>query len=136
MAVIDIRNEIMKILEQDEKIAGEVTREVLKKTGKEAAQKLRNSSKALFEPSGKHDKKYYQGWTSTTEEGRLQTETIVYGKSGTSQLAHLLEYGHVSRNGTGRTFKPVQGKEHIAPVERWATETAHNEILRKLTGKV
>lgn len=60
--------------------------------------------------------KYAKGWTSKVEENRLGAVGVIYNK--TPGLPHLLEHGHVSRNGTGRTFGVVPGIEHIAPVER------------------
>lgn len=60
--------------------------------------------------------KYAKNWTSTVETSRLGATGTIYNK--TPGLPHLLEHGHVSRNGTGRTFGMVPGIEHIAPVEQ------------------
>lgn len=131
MATTDIRKEIMKILEEDQKTAGEITRKVLAETGREASKKLRNVSKQMFKPTGRYDNDYNKGWASKSDKGRLTFTSVIYGKSGTYQLAHLLENGHAKRGG-GR----VEGKAHIKPVEEWATETAYQRVMQELTGKV
>lgn len=63
---------------------------------------------------------YRRDWTSTDEPvGRLGKKKIVHNADH-YRLAHLLEKGHVSRNGTGRTFGSVKAYPHIKPVEEWA----------------
>lgn len=89
---------------------------------KEAAKRARSASRAAFGAG-----KYASGWRSQITTGRLRVEAVVYGGSPTSSLAHLLEHGHVTRNGTGRTFKDTPGHEHIAPVNDWAQE----ELIRR-----
>ena len=50
---------------------------------------------------------------------------IIYGKSKTYPLAHLLEYGHLTRNGKRRTKAIV----HIAPVEEWAVKESTEKVI-------
>ena len=71
--------------------------------------------------------KYAKGWTSTVEESRLGATGVIYNK--TPGLPHLLEHGHVSRNGTGRTFGVVAGIEHIAPVERKIVDDFEKQMI-------
>ena len=86
---------------------GEITTQI----GKKGVQALRRASKdALKTGSGK----YARGWKTQVEKGRLGTTVIIYNEH--PGLPHLLEYGHVSRNGTGRTYGEVPGHEHIQPV--------------------
>ena len=47
-------------------------------------------------------------------------------------LTHLLENGHVSRNGTGRTFDPVKAYPHIAPVQKILGEQLEKKLKVKL----
>lgn len=108
-------DEIKKILNEYE---GEVTKNVdsiTKKIGQKGAAALRNKSKDTFE-----GKEYAKGWTATTEKTRLYTVVTIHNKRQAG-LAHLLEFGHVSANGTGRNYQtdkaPVEGRAHIAPVE-------------------
>ena len=102
---------------------------VIPKVAKEAASKLRSESRAQFGRG-----KYASGWKSKSERGRLNVVAKVYGESGTYQLAHLLEYGHVTRNGTGRTWdtKDKTAHPHIAAVEEWAMDKAYNDMMDEL----
>lgn len=101
--------------------------EVIPKVAKEAAAKLRSESRAQFGRG-----KYASGWKSRNEKGRLTVVSKVYGESGTYQLAHLLEHGHVTRNGKNRVYPRTPAHVHIEPVEQWATDKAYNDLMDKL----
>lgn len=101
----------------------EAAAEVVPKVAKEAAKRLKSSSP-------RRSGKYAKGWASKDEKGLYTVSATVYGKSGTYQLAHLLENGHALRGG-GR----VAGISHIKPVEEWAVEKAISEITKKLEGQ-
>lgn len=101
----------------------EVTTQVIDQVSKEAVKKLRQES-----PKGSKAK-YARGWTRKVETGRLTVGATVYGKTGTYQLAHLLEHGHAKRGG-GRTSAIV----HIKPVEEWAVDEAYSRIMHRLEG--
>lgn len=92
----------------------------IREVAKESVKKLKQTSPGT---------KYPKGWAVRYERGRLQTGATIYGKSGTYQLAHLLEHGHAKRGG-GRTAPIV----HIKPVEEWATEEVHERMVQKLGG--
>ena len=63
---------------------------------------------------------YSADWTYTDEPtGRFSVKRVVHNERH-YRLAHLLEKGHVIRNGTQRTFGSTSGKEHIKPVNDWA----------------
>ena len=123
MAGIDLDKAVMDTLSQYGEVAIEATKEAVAEVAKESAKKLKSSS-----PRGRTGK-YAKGWTSKVETGRVSASATVYGKSGTYQLAHLLEHGHAKRGG-GRTT-PIQ---HIEPVEQWAVEEALQRITQKLEG--
>lgn len=123
MAGIDLDKAVKDILSQYGEVAIEATKEAVAEVAKESAKKLKSSS-----PRGRTGK-YAKGWTSKVETGRVSASATVYGKSGTYQLAHLLEHGHAKRGG-GRTT-PIQ---HIEPVEQWAVEEALQRITQKLEG--
>ena len=105
--------------------------EAIDEVSKEAVTKLKKESRAEF---GNGD--YSKGWTRKLEKGRLRVMATVYGKKPTAQLAHLLEKGHVTRNGTGRTFKPTPAHEHIKPVSDWAQDEALDRAISKLEKRV
>lgn len=123
MAGIDLDKAVKDTLSQYGEVAIEATKEAVAEVAKESAKKLKSSS-----PRGRTGK-YAKGWTSKVETGRVSASATVYGKSGTYQLAHLLEHGHAKRGG-GRTT-PIQ---HIEPVEQWAVEEALQRITQKLEG--
>lgn len=100
----------------------EVTK-VVPQVAKEAVKKLKAQS-----PRGAKGK-YAKGWTYKKDIGRLTVGATIYGKPGTYQLAHLLEYGHAQRNG-GRTKAIV----HIRPVEEWAIDEVINRTIEGIEG--
>ena len=112
--------DVKKILEQYASDAAEVMNETIEQVAKDG-------SKRLKQTSPKRTGKYAKGWTQTVEKGRMTVSAIIHGKSGTYQLAHLLEKGHLTRNGT-RTKELV----HIAPVDKWVVEEAVRRTIYKL----
>ena len=102
---------------------GEITTQI----GKKGVQALRRASKdALKTGSGK----YARGWKTQVEKGRLGTTVIIYNEH--PGLPHLLEYGHVSRNGTGRTYGEVPGHEHIQPVAEELVRDFEKKVVEAL----
>lgn len=65
----------------------------------------------------KHKGKYAKGWTVKTEKGFGYIKSTIHNKTD-YQLTHLLERGHLTRNGGKSKAIP-----HIEPVE--------SEILKK-----
>lgn len=101
--------------------------EAIDEVSKEAVKKLKSESKQKF---GNGD--YAKGWTRKWEKGRVRVTAIIYGKKPTYQLAHLLEHGHVTRNGTGRTYRRTPAHEHIQQVSDWAQDEALDRAISKL----
>lgn len=99
-----------------------ITKEVTKK----GVQALRTESANTFGTTKSRKEKYAKTWTSTFESKPLYVTGIIYNKQ--AGLPHLLENGHVTRNGTGR----VEGREHIATVEREVQRIYVEEVLSKL----
>ena len=95
--------------------------------GKKGVQALRQESRTkVQEQTGE----YARGWKSTVDHGRLSTTVTIYNEH--YGLPHLLEHGHVIRNGTGRVYGEVRGREHIAPVEEELVEAFEREVVEKL----
>lgn len=118
----DFREVVQKYLEEQRYEAIEAMSEAIDEVAKESVKKLKAAS-----PRGK-TQKYYKGWTYKIEKGRLSHGSVVYGKTGTYQLAHLLEHGHARRGG-GRD---VDAKEHIKPVETWAIDEVIDRTVTKI----
>lgn len=98
------------------------------KAAQEAVTEVVSESVKKLKQSGpKKSGKYAKGWTSKIEKTAATVDAVIYGKSGTYQLAHLLENGHAKRGG-GR----VDGIVHIKPVEEWAIAEVETRIREKV----
>ena len=116
---------INQLLDEYEADTEKTTAEVVKEVTQDGVKALKSAS-GIFNGT-----KYKSGWTSKVETGRLYTTGVIYnGKL--PGLPHLLEYGHVTRNGTGRTYAPTPAHAHIAPVEKELVETFEREVVAKL----
>lgn len=66
--------------------------------------------------------KYKRGWAvKTAYESEEDLRVLVYNRSEPT-LTHLLENGHVIKNGTGRVYGRVQAQPHIAQAEQAAAQ--------------
>ena len=74
---------------------------------------------------------YVKGWTTQFEEKRVTKQGTIYNKLEPG-LPHLLEYGHATRNGTGRTFAPTPAHPHIAKVEQTLVDEFEKKIREGL----
>lgn len=113
---------ISKILAEYEGEVSENLADAVKKVARKGAQAVAAEASSKF-----NGKEYASGWTSRIDTGRLTTQGIIYNKSEPG-LAHLLEHGHVSKNGTQRVFGDVEGRPHIAPVEEKIAEEFEKEV--------
>lgn len=84
-------------------------------------------AKALRAASPKKTGEYAKGWKARIERGRLETTATLYN-SGYPGLAHLLEYGHLLRNGTRRNLGTVPPRVHIEPIEEQITAGFEKQI--------
>lgn len=96
--------------------------EIVKSVSKAGAKALRAQSKQTFGGSGK----YAKGWTSATQTGRISAKGIIYNKD-IPGLPHLLEHGHLNRDGS-RT----PGKIHIAKIEDQLEKSLEKELTERL----
>ena len=118
---LDLREVVQKYIEEQRYEVIEAMSEAIDEVAKESVKKLKSES-----PKGATGD-YAKGWTYKIEKGRLQHGSVVYGKSGTYQLAHLLEFGHAKRNG-GRTA----AVPHIKKVEEWAIDEVIDRTIEKV----
>lgn len=104
---------------------------ITKKMGQKGAQALRQQSKQALK---QHSGKYAQGWKHEFYKTSRSSKTTIHNEH--YSLPHLLEHGHVTRNGTSRVsmnmMRPTPAHEHIAPVAESLTESFEREVLEKL----
>ena len=118
--VDDLSKEIMKALENYSDDISEVVEEVSNDVGKEAVGELKTTSP-------KKRGSYAKGWRLKKDKlGRNRYSVKIHNKTD-YQLTHLLEFGHVTRNG-GRT----KAIPHIRPAE----EKYSKEYEKKLRQKI
>lgn len=116
-----------------EEYGGEVREnlgQITKSVTQAGVQALRSESAATFGTTKRRKQKYAKTWTSRFDPGRVRFQGTIYNTQ--AGLPHLLENGHVTRNGTGRTFGKVPGREHIAKVERELEKLFEAEVMAKL----
>ena len=118
----DLEKAVNDILQEFTVDVTKAAQEAVTEVTKEAVKKLKQTS-----PKGRSGK-YAKGWTGKVEKTSTTVDSTIYGKTGTYQLAHLLEHGHARRGG-GRN---VDGIVHIKPVEEWAITEAEKRIREKV----
>ena len=121
MAEFNLERAMRDILQDYSVEVAKAAEEAVTEVSKEATKKLRQTSP-------KRKGRYAKGWTGKVEKTATTVEATVYGKTGTYQLAHLLEHGHARRGG-GRN---VDGIVHIKPVEEWAISEVEKRIREKV----
>ena len=98
-----------------------------KRVTKKGAQAVKSAARSTFGGTGE----YAAGWTSRTETGRFSAQGVIYNKD-VPGLPHLLENGHVIRNGTRRVYGDLPGREHIKPVEETIAKEFEAEVKKGL----
>ena len=121
MADFNLERAVKDILQDYSVEVSKAAAEVVQEVTKEATKKLRQTSP-------KRKGRYARGWTGKVEKTATTVDATVYGKTGTYQIAHLLEHGHARRGG-GRN---VGGIEHIKPVEEWGIKEVEKRIREKV----
>lgn len=118
VGVLNLDSAIKEILEEYGEDVYEVLSEAVEDVTEEGVKKLQSVNS--FAPGGNPSGEYSADWTfEDVSKGRLQKKRVIHN-SDHYRLTHLLEKGHVSRNGTGRTFGRVPAYPHIKDVEDWA----------------
>ena len=100
--------------------------EIVQDVTKAGAKALRAASRSAV-----NGKEYASGWAARLEIGRLTFSGIVYNKKKPG-LPHLLEFGHVTRNGTGRVFNPTPAHPHIKEVEEKMIQEFETKVVNEL----
>lgn len=127
-AVDKLEKEIKEILDEYADELNNNVALVVQEIARVGVNDLRANSRAKL----KRSKKYAPGWRYDIFRERLYTYAVIHN-SKQPGLPHLLEYGHVTRNGTGRIVKenakqPTPAHQHIKEIE--------DAIVRDFTEKV
>ena len=133
MAKVTIENfadEIQKILDEYGDEVDEKLNEITTRIGKKGAQLLKSESLEKFPSSKKHKKRYGSTWTAKAERKRLYTTVTIYNSQ--PGLPHLLENGHLVKNGTGRVLGQAEAHPHIYEVEEKIIKEYEKEVKNKL----
>lgn len=109
VGVDQLHSAIMSIME-------DYSEEVERKSGECVRKIAQQGAKTIRSVSPRRGGDYAGGWTYKVEQKRLGTEGTIYN-SKKPGLAHLLEHGHATRNGTGRTYDDTPAHPHIKAVE-------------------
>lgn len=130
IGMLNLDSTINQLLEQYDKDVYEVMDSAVDDVANETANKLRA---VQFKTGGE----YSASWVSDKEQsGRLQTKRVVHNEEH-YRLTHLLEKGHVIRNGrsriTGKSYGRTGAYPHIAPAEDWARAELPRMVERKLS---
>lgn len=121
LKTIDLESAVKQILDEYELECTEDMKEAVKEAAKVGVKKVKENARKSFDGN-----KYYKGWASRLEEGRMSAQGIIYN-SKLPGLPHLLEHGHALRGG-GR----VSGRVHIAPVEDELGKVFEEELEKRL----
>lgn len=116
--VENLASNITQALKDYNENIAEETKKIVNKLSKKAVDKIKQKS-----PVRTGD--YKKGWTSSKSyENRTEKRNTIHNKTD-YQLTHLLEYGHVGRNG-----RRVRAIPHIKTVETEIIAEFENEIER------
>lgn len=116
---------IERVLAEYEDDIADATDEITQRIARRGVTALRQESKQDFK-SHNEEWPYFKGWTVTMDKQRLYTSAIIHNTI--PGLPHLLEHGHLRRDGS-RWIPP---KQHIEPVENELVRQFEKEVLSKL----
>jgi len=113
-----LAKEILKELDTYTESVTEAVDAAVGEIAKESRKKLREV-KSVQGSNVWHN--YPKGWTIKSKKRKGRREETVWN-SRYYRLTHLLENGHVIKNGTGRTYGRTRAFEHIGPINEQAQE--------------
>ena len=95
-------------------------KDAVKKTTKDGAKMVKKEAVKKF-----GNGPYAKSWTYKVETERLGSNGVIYSKK--PGLPHLLENGHMLRNG-----RFWQGKQHISTAEEKIVEEFEEEVIKSI----
>ncbi len=130
IGVIDLSAAIKQVLNEFGEDVYKVLDESVQEVVEESTTQLKAVNSWANTVSGSP---YSADWThDDLQVDRVRVKRVVYN-DGHARLTHLLEKGHVSKNGTGRTFGSVSAYPHIKGVNDWAVDELPKLIEEKLS---
>ncbi len=127
----DLQKEVSEVLNDYGSEVAEAVSEAVVEVSKMAVKKLKQ--RKSFASDSKATGKYAKGWKSKIEKSRMGTNAIVYNAVRPDRI-HLLENGHITRNGNGRTYPMTPAYSHVAPVEQEVIADFEKIIAEKVKG--
>lgn len=126
---VDLSDTITALLSEFGDDVFSVMEESVQEVTEEATKKL----KAVNHWANQGTGAYASGWENEEVKGDgLLSKHMTVFNGPHYRLTHLLENGHVIRNGTKRTFGKTGKYEHIAPVNDWANNELPALVRRKV----
>lgn len=96
----------------------------------EALKEIKEKSPVYKGKSKKLEKgAYKKGWKSETKHSLATYTATIYNKN--YNIVHLLELGHLLRDGTGRVYGEVDAQKHVEPVNADA-ERKVDELIKEI----
>lgn len=128
--VLNLSQAITEILKEygDEVYA--VTAECIDEVSDGAVNRLRAVNHFRRDGTGA----YAGGWVNETLDSKPLTVSHVIHNAQHYRLTHLLEKGHVVRDGKGREVGHAAAYPHIKPVNDWANEELVRLVKRRIEG--
>lgn len=124
---VELSNALQAVLDEYGDEVYKVLKESIQEVREEAVDKLVATS-----PRRKGGGAYAESWTvSELPAAHMQTRTVIHNKEH-YRLTHLLEKGHVTRNGTGRTFRRTPAHPHIGAVDEFVISELPKTIIARL----
>ena len=100
----------------------------------EVAEEAKNRLQAVNHWKNEGSGDYAGSWINEKLQSKPLTVSRAVHNEKHYRLSHLLEKGHVIRNGTGRTFGRSSAYPHIRPVNDWANEELVRLVKRRIEG--
>jgi hypothetical protein len=116
---------ITEIMEDYRDVIVDDMRREAEQVAREAADRLRADSPYDASDKGRH---YRDLWTSKLAEQSDEAVKYHVYNSKKWQISHLLEFGHLTRDGTSRT----PASPHTKPVYDWAQDEYERRVEAKL----
>lgn len=127
---VDFSKAVKEVLDKYGEDVYTVLDQSVEEVADDAARQLQNVDS--FAPGRHPSGDYAKSWGVELDHKTRLAVTRVVRNFEHYRLTHLLENGHVSRNGTGRTFGRVRAYPHIAPVDEWVNRELPVMVERKL----